>query len=547
MGLLTESAAWKALERNHRTVADLHMRRLFADDPGRFHRFSLSLGDLLLDYSKNRITSETMSLLAGLAREAGVEDWRDRMFSGEKINSTEGRSVLHVALRHPAGTWTGDDGIGGRVRSALAQMEVFSSSLRAGTWKGYTGKPIADVVCLGIGGSELGPAMVVEALAPYAHADVGVHFVSNVDGVHMSSALDGLAAETTLFIVTSKSFGTIETMTNAASAKSWIAGAMGEEAVGGHFAAVTANTEAARSFGIGADNVFPMWDWVGGRYSLWSAVGLPIAIAAGMERFKQLLAGAHAMDQHFREAPLEANMPVILGLLGVWYINFFDSPHHGALPYDQGLKRLPAFLQQLDMESNGKRVSRDGTPVDTATGPVIFGEPGTNAQHSFFQLLHQGTPLIPADFIAPAISHCRQGSHHSILLANFFAQTEALMNGRTECEARDQLKSAGLSGNSLEKRLPHMVFQGNRPTNSILVRKLDPHTLGMLIALYEHKIFVQGLIWRINSFDQWGVELGKQLATALLYEIMDDGAVGKHDSSTQGLIDHYRRLKANTP
>ena len=536
MTSLKDSPAWKALEKHHRGMAGVHMRDLFAGDAERFDRFSLAIGDFLLDYSKNRITAETMALLTALARQADVEGWRRRMFAGERINSTEARAVLHVALRDRS------DGAMAEVKAVLGRMRAFSVALRGGIWKGHTGKPITDVVNIGIGGSDLGPAMVTQALTPYQQPGLAVHFVSNVDGTHVVETLRRLDPATTLFIVASKTFTTQETLTNAATARAWLVDSLGEAAVARHFVALSTNTEAVTAFGIDAANMFEFWDWVGGRYSLWSAIGLAIAVAVGMDNFEKLLDGAHAMDRHFLEAPLEANMPVVLALLGVWYGGFFGAETHAVLPYDQYLGRLPAYLQQADMESNGKSTCRDGTSADYPTGPVVFGEPGTNGQHSFYQLIHQGTRLIPCDFIAPAFSHNPVRPHHAILLSNFFAQTEALMKGRTEAEARTELEAQGLSAAVVKSLLPHKVFPGNRPSNSILVERFDPYTLGMLIALYEHKIFVQGVIWNVYSFDQWGVELGKQLAKAILPELEGGGPVAGHDASTNGLINHFKTL-----
>jgi glucose-6-phosphate isomerase len=544
MASLKDSPAWKALEAHHEAVADIHMRDLFAGDADRFGRFSLSMGDLLLDYSKNRVTGETMNLLAALARQADVEGWRARMFGAKRVNTTEARAVLHVALRNRTRTpvVVGGDDIMPKVRAVLGRMRAFAVSVRGGIWKGRTGKPITDIVNIGIGGSDLGPAMVCEALKPYQQSGLAVHFVSNVDGTHIVETLGDLNPETTLFIIASKTFTTQETLTNAASARAWLTDRLGERAVANHFVALSTNRPAVTAFGIDPANMFEFWDWVGGRYSLWSAIGLPIAVAIGMERFEELLDGAHAMDLHFLNAPLEANMPVILALLGIWYSGFFGAETHAVLPYDQYLHRLPAYLQQADMESNGKSVTRDGEAVDVATGPVLFGEAGTNGQHSFYQLIHQGTRLVPCDFIAPAFSHNTVGRHHEILLSNFFAQTEALMKGKTEAEARAELEAQGLSGGVLARLLPHKVFAGNRPSNSILVKRIDPRTLGMLIALYEHKIFVQGTIWNVNSFDQWGVELGKQLAKAILPELRGATRLDSHDSSTNGLINHFKSL-----
>jgi len=545
MSSIASSAAWKALNDHQQATQDLHMRDLFADDPGRFERFSVRVGDMLLDYSKNRVTAETMDRLVALAREAGVEQWRERMFSGDKINNTEGRAVLHVALRNAPDrpiVVDGDD-VMPAVTRVLAQMRKFSDAVRDGSWTGQTGKRITDVVNIGIGGSDLGPVMVSEALKPYHQPGLNVHFVSNVDGTHIAETLKKLDPETALFIVASKTFTTQETLTNAISARDWLIDALGKEAVAKHFVALSTNTQAVTAFGIDAANMFEFWDWVGGRYSLWSAIGLPIAVAIGMDRFEELQAGGRAMDEHFRTAPLDANLPVILALIGVWNSDFLGAETYAVLPYDQYLHRLPAYLQQADMESNGKYVTRDGGRVDYKTGPVLFGEPGTNGQHSFYQLIHQSTRMVPCDFIAPAQTHNPVGEHHPILLSNFFAQTEALMKGKTEAEVRVELKAQGIAGTALEALAPHKVFDGNRPTNSIMVPSIDPHTLGMLIALYEHKIFVQGVIWQVNSFDQWGVELGKQLAKAILPELTSAGAVTGHDSSTNGLINAYKQMK----
>ncbi len=550
MESLSASPAWRALGIHYRKMAGCHMRDLFAADPRRFQRFSLRYDDLLLDYSKNIITRETMVRLLALAGESGLREWIEKMFRGEKINFTENRAVLHVALRNRANTPIYVDGedVMPRVNAVLEKMRRCSEALRSGEWQGHTGKPIRDIVNIGIGGSDLGPVMVTEALRPYWHPRLRPHFVSNVDGSHIAETLQGLDPETTLFIVASKTFTTQETLVNARSARDWLLAALEDEAaVARHFIALSTNREAVQAFGIDPEHMFEFWDWVGGRYSLWSAIGLSIAIMIGMDRFEELLAGAHDMDVHFRNEPLERNMPVILGLLGIWYNNFFGAQSHAILPYDQYLHRFPAYFQQGDMESNGKRVDRNGRVVDYSTGPVIWGEPGTNGQHAFYQLLHQGTKLVPADFLAAVESHHPIGKHHEILLANFFAQTEALMRGRTEEEARVELAAQGYRGQALERLLPHKVFPGNRPTNSILYRKLTPRTLGRLIALYEHKIFTQGIIWRINSFDQWGVELGKQLARDILPELEDDRPVGSHDSSTNGLINHYKSLRVRRP
>jgi glucose-6-phosphate isomerase len=548
MSALTGSATWQALQRHAEALASVHLRDLFAEDPDRFARFSLREGDLLLDYSKNRITAETLRLLQDLARHADLEGWRDRMFAGEKINTTEHRAVLHVALRNRLNRPVRVDGedVMPAVNAVLAQIRDFSERVRSGAWRGHGGAAITDLVNIGIGGSDLGPLMVCEALKPYQRADLRPHFVSNVDGAHLVHTLARLDPAHTLFIVASKTFTTQETMTNAVSARAWLVERLGDEAaVGKHFVAVSTNAEAVAAFGIDTANMFAFWDWVGGRYSLWSAIGLPIALAIGFERFGELLAGGHAMDEHFRSAPLERNLPMILGLLGVWYRNFLGAASHAVLPYDQHLHRLPAYLQQADMESNGKSVRRDGQAVDYATGPIIWGEPGTNGQHAFYQLIHQGTALIPADFLAAAESLTPLGDHHDKLLANFFAQPEALAFGKTEGEARAELEREGLRGEVLAALLPHKLFPGNRPSTAILYRRLDPATLGRLIALYEHKIFTQGVLWNINSFDQWGVELGKQLAKAILPELAGVAPVTSHDSSTNGLINHLKALRAD--
>jgi glucose-6-phosphate isomerase len=543
MSKLTHSRAWKALSAHHEDLKDRHMREMFAQDPKRFEKFSLRCGEVLLDYSKNRITGQTMELLVALAEQAGVPAWIGRMMNGERINVTEDRAVLHIALRNRANRPIVVDGedVMPRVNAVLAKMRAFANSVRHGRWKGYTGKRITDVVNIGIGGSDLGPVMVTEALKPYSKSNLNVHFVSNVDGTHLVETVKPLDPETTLFIVASKTFTTQETLANAYSARDWLLKGLGNPAaVARHFVALSTNAKEVEKFGIDTKNMFEFWDWVGGRYSLWSAIGLSIAIYIGPDHFEQLLQGAHDMDQHFATAPLAKNMPVILGLLGVWYNNFFGAQTHAILPYDQYLHRFPAYFQQGDMESNGKSVTRDGEFADYSTGPVIWGEPGTNGQHAFYQLIHQGTKLIPCDFIAPIDSHNPIGEHHEILLSNFFAQTEALMKGRTDAEARAELHAAGVRGADLDRLAPHKVFAGNKPTNSILVKTITPHSLGMLIALYEHKIFVQGIIWNINSFDQWGVELGKQLAKAILPELGQRAKVASHDSSTNGLINYYR-------
>jgi glucose-6-phosphate isomerase len=537
------SAAWKALQDHHKDIAPVHLRELFAADPGRFSRYSIEWNDFLIDYSKNRVNENTMSLLFDLAREARLKEWTEKMFTGEKINSTEQRPVLHVALRNRSNTPIFVDGtdVMPSVNSVLQHMRRFTETIRSGGWTGYTGQPITDVVNIGIGGSDLGPVMVCEALKAYGHNRLTMHFVSNVDGTHIAETVKHLDPATTLFIIASKTFTTQETIVNAQSAKKWFLDhAKDPSAVAKHFVAVSTNAKAVSAFGIDTRNMFEFWDWVGGRYSLWSAIGLSIALFIGMDDFEELLTGAHEMDIHFRSAPPEKNIPTILGLLGIWYNNFFGAESQAIIPYDQYLHRFAAYLQQGDMESNGKGVTRSGTSVGYTTGPVIWGEPGTNGQHAFFQLLHQGTKLIPVDFIAPAQSHNPIGEHHAILLSNFFAQTEALMRGKTEDEARRELEAAGVQGNDLTNLLPHKVFPGNRPTNTILLKKLTPKTLGSLIALYEHRIFVQGVIWNVNSFDQWGVELGKQLAKAILPELAGESQVTGHDASTNGLIGFFK-------
>ena len=543
MSTLTQSPAWQALAAHYDEIAPRHMRDLFKEDPQRFEKFSARFKDILLDYSKNRITAETMRLLFDLARQAQLEEWRERMFRGEKINITEDRAVLHVALRNRANRPIIVDGedVMPAVNAVLAHIREFTEAVRGGAWTGYTGKTITDVVNIGIGGSDLGPVMATEALKPYSKRDLRVHFVSNIDGTHIAETVRDLNPETTLFIVASKTFTTQETITNAHTARAWfLKTANDEAAIAKHFVALSTNATEVSKFGIDTKNMFEFWDWVGGRYSLWSAIGLSIALYVGMDNFEELLTGAHEMDEHFRSAPLEENLPVILGLVGIWYNNFFGAQTVAILPYDQYMHRFSAYFQQGDMESDGKSVNRASERVDVQTGPVIWGEPGTNGQHAFYQLIHQGTKLIPCDFLAPVESHNPVGEHHAILLSNFFAQTEALMKGKTEQEVRAELTAAGMSGDKLEQLVPHKVFAGNKPTNSIMFQRLTPRTLGALIALYEHKIFTQGVVWNINSFDQWGVELGKQLAKAILPELAADGPVKTHDASTNGLINHYK-------
>lgn len=537
-----ESPAYTALLNHFEAEGKtMDMRELFAADPARFAKFSVTKdfgdGDFLVDYSKNIVSEETMQLLLAFARERGVEAGRDAMFNGEKINTTEDRAVLHTALRNRANTPVMVDGedVMPDVNATLAKVREFTESVRGGTWKGYTGKSITDVVNIGIGGSDLGPLMVTEALKPYA-SDLKVHFVSNVDGTHMAETTKGLNPETTLFLVASKTFTTQETMTNANSAKAWLlAAAKDEAAVAKHFAALSTNAEGVGKFGIDTKNMFGFWDWVGGRYSLWSAIGTSIALYVGMDNFERLLDGAHAVDNHFTTAPLEENIPLLMAVIGLWYNNFHGAQTHALLPYDQYLHRFAAYMQQGDMESNGKGVTRDGKPSGLSTGPIVWGEPGTNGQHAFYQLIHQGTKMVPCDFIAPVKSQNPVGAHHSILLSNYLAQTEALMLGKSEATVRAEL-AGKLEGEALEKLAPQKVFKGNRPTNSILMEKLTPFNLGALIALYEHKIFCQGWMWNINSFDQWGVELGKALAKAIQPELAGDDEITSHDSSTNGLI-----------
>jgi glucose-6-phosphate isomerase len=538
----TETEAYKYLADHFIDINQKSIKDLFAEDADRFNKFSVFFEDILLDYSKNRITDETLALLIQLARECKLDEAIKAMYDGDKINETEDRSVLHIALRNLSNTPILADGkdVMPEVNAVLAKMEKFSNSIISGEWKGYTGKAITDIVNIGIGGSDLGPVMVTEALKHYKN-HLNIHFVSNIDGTHIAETLSGLNAETTLFLVASKTFTTQETMTNAHSARSWfLENGAKENDIAKHFAALSTNAKDVSAFGIDTENMFEFWDWVGGRYSLWSAIGLSISLSIGFDNFKELLAGAHATDNHFKTAEFESNIPVILGLLGIWYINFYNAETQVILPYDQYMHRFAAYFQQGDMESNGKHVDRNGNEVDYETGPIIWGEPGTNGQHAFYQLIHQGTRIIPADFIAPAQSLNPLGDHHPILLSNFFAQTEALMNGKTEEEVTEELKKDGKSAEEISKIAPFKVFEGNRPTNSILLKKITPYTLGSLVAMYEHKIFVQGVIWNIFSFDQWGVELGKQLAKKILPELEGNEKVASHDSSTNGLINQYK-------
>ena len=537
--------AYQYLADHYIDIAPKHLKELFAADAERFDKFSISFGDILFDYSKNRIDDTTKALLVQLARECKLDEAIEAMFAGKAINATENRAVMHTALRHPGNSPVLVDGqdVMPEVRSVLAKMKDFSTQVIDGSWKGYTGKAITDVVNIGIGGSDLGPVMVTEALRPYK-TRLNLHFVSNVDGTHIVETLKQVDPETTLFLIASKTFTTQETMANAHSARQWfLESGAGEADVAKHFVALSTNSKAVSAFGIDTRNMFEFWDWVGGRYSLWSAIGLSIALAVGYDHFEQLLAGAHDADVHFRETPFEDNIPVIMGLLGVWYNNFFDAESHAILPYDQYMHRFAAYFQQGDMESNGKYIDRNGNRVAYQTGPIIWGEPGTNGQHAFYQLIHQGTKLIPADFIAPAQTHNPRGEHHTLLLSNFFAQTEALMNGKEEDEVVAELQASGLSEEAVGKLKAFKVFEGNRPTNSFLIKKITPYTLGSLIALYEHKIFVQGIIWNIYSFDQWGVELGKQLAGRILPELRTEDTIDAHDSSTNGLINQYKRWR----
>ncbi len=530
--------AWKALSQHQQQMTATRMRELFRQDPQRFDKFSLSLNDILFDYSKNIITNETLQLLTDLANECRLKQATEAMFNGEKINRTESRAVLHTALRNCFDKPVMADGndVMPEVRKVLQQMKAFSQAVHSGEWKGYSGKKIRYIVNIGIGGSDLGPVMVTEALKPYWVQGIQTYFVSNVDGTHIAETLKKVQADETLFLIASKTFTTQETMTNAFTARSWFLEHANDEAhVAKHFVALSTNEKEVVKFGIDKNNMFVFWDWVGGRYSLWSAIGLSVVLTIGYDNFDQLLRGAYAADEHFRNTSFEKNIPVIMALIGIWYTNFFDAQSEAILPYDQYMHRFAAYFQQGNMESNGKSVDRNGNKVNYKTGPVIWGEPGTNGQHAFYQLIHQGTLLIPCDFIAPAISHNPIGDHHVKLLSNFFAQTEALMNGKTVEELKKE--------NVPNELLPYKSFTGNRPTNSFLVKQITPFTLGQLIALYEHKIFVQGVIWNIYSFDQWGVELGKQLANKILPELVNEDQVTSHDPSTNGLINIYKKMK----
>lgn len=542
MSSLTQSSAWIALQSHKAVIAKPHLRDLFNQDPLRFEKFSLLFNDILLDYSKQQVTGETIELLLALAQQQGLEEWIARMFSGEKINSTEHRAALHSALRGDKTVRVDDINVMSPIKHVLKKMENFSAAIHSGKMKGFTGKSFTDIVNIGIGGSDLGPAMVTEALKPYATPHLTPHFISNIDGSQLTEILKQLDPATTLFIIASKTFTTQETLTNAHSAREWfLENGGGKQDVANHFVAISTNSSAVKAFGINPENMFEFWDWVGGRYSLWSAIGLPIALAVGMSNFYSLLAGAREMDEHFASTPLEKNLPVILGLISIWQVNFWDVTSHAVLPYDQSLHKFPAYLQQLEMESNGKCTTRNGEVVDYRTCPVVWGQSGTNGQHAFYQLLHQGTQNISIDLLAPCQSHHKLDNHHRLLLANFFAQSEALMCGKNEDEVRVELTSQGIADKLLEKLLPHKIFPGNHPTNSILFKKLNPKTLGSLIALYEHKVFVQSVIWNINPFDQWGVELGKQLAGNILTELEKSEVVSTHDTSTNGLINFFKK------
>jgi glucose-6-phosphate isomerase len=542
----TQSKAWQDLQEHYNEIKQTGIKNLFAEDSERYNKLHIQFDDILFDYSKNMVSEKTLGLLQTLAADAKVKQAIDAMFNGEKINQTEGRSVLHIALRNFSKTPVKVDGadVMPAVKKVLRKIKTFTDKVHSGELRGYTGKRIKYIVNIGIGGSDLGPFMVTEALKPYTVDGIEAFFVSNVDGTHIAETLKKIKPERTLFLIASKTFTTQETMTNAHTARSWFLKKAKDEAhIAKHFVALSTNETEVVKFGIDKKNMFEFWDWVGGRYSLWSAIGLSIALTIGYKHFEDLLKGAHHTDKHFSTAPAEKNIPILMALVGLWYTNFFGAQTEAILPYDQYLHRFAAYFQQGNMESNGKYVDRNGNPVNYATGPVIWGEPGTNGQHAFYQLIHQGTVLIPCDFIAPAQTHNPLGDHHDKLLSNFFAQTEALMNGKTADEVRAELTKQGLSKKEIEKLLPFKVFTGNRPTNSILVKKITPFTLGQLIALYEHKIFVQGVIWNIFSFDQWGVELGKQLANKILPELAGKDIVTSHDGSTNALINAYKKWR----
>ncbi len=547
MPKLTQTTTWKALEKHFEEISLSHMRDMFAEDPQRFDKFSLKLNDILFDYSKNIINSQTMEQLYRLADECEIGLWIRRMFDGEPINQSENRAVLHTALRNKSDQPVMVDGedVMPAVREEQQRVKQLAEAIRTRSWRGYYNQPITDVVNIGIGGSNLGPMMVTEALRPYSLHDLNIHYVSNIDENHINDTLEKLNPATTFFIIASKSFTTQDTMVNAETARQWHINKVGDDSqIDKHFAAVSSNVKAAKEFGIDEKNVFQMWDWVGGRYSLWSAISLPIVIAIGQENFDKLLQGAYEADQHFKNTPLEKNIPITMALLGIWYNNFFDAQATAVLPYDQHLHKFPSYLQQADMESNGKGVNRQGQVVDYTTGPILFGEIGISGQHAFFQLLHQGTKLVPADILAPVRNLHSIKRHHRALMSNVFAQAEALMKGRTEQEAYAELKASGLDEDAIKALLPNKIFPGNRPSSTFLFNSLDPATLGSLIALYEHKIFVQGIIWNINSFDQWGVELGKQLASGVLQELNDNEPTNAHDSSTNGLINYYKSQRS---
>ncbi|MBP8238338.1 MAG: glucose-6-phosphate isomerase [Saprospiraceae bacterium] len=542
-----ETTAWQKLQSHYEQMNSVHMRDLFAADPQRFQKFSLQFEDLLADYSKNITTTETLELLLQLAQETQLPKAIQQMFAGEVINETEKRAVLHTALRNRSGrpVLVGGEDVMPGINAVLDRMKQFCSQVHSSAWKGYTGARITDIVNIGIGGSDLGAVMVTEALRPYWVEGIRAHFVSNVDGTHIAETLRQVRPESTLFIISSKTFTTQETMTNAFTARQWFLESARDEAhVARHFVAVSTNAKAVQSFGIDAQNMFEFWDWVGGRYSLSSAIGLSIALSIGYDHFSDLLDGLHAMDEHFRTQPLEKNLPVLLAIIGIWYNNFFGAETEAILPYDQYLHRFPAYFQQGNMESNGKNTDRNGQLVSYQTGPILWGEPGTNGQHAFYQLIHQGTKLIPCDFIAPAVSHNPIGEHHKLLMSNFFAQTEALMKGKTAEEVRAELAAAGKSDAEIKELLPFKVFPGNRPSNSLLLRQITPRSLGILIAMYEHKIFAQGIIWNVFSFDQWGVELGKQLANNILPELQNETPVSSHDASTNGLINAWKEMRS---
>jgi glucose-6-phosphate isomerase len=550
MSQINQSPIWQSLIQHKKDIETISLRELFKSNPDRFNHFHIQFNDLLLDYSKHRVSRETIDLLVKLAKEADVEGWRNRMFEGEKINSTEHRAVLHTALRNQKEIPIISDGedVMPKVKNVLKKMRRFSEDVRSGQWKGFTGKAITSVINIGIGGSDLGPAMVCQALKAYGSKTITPYFVSNVDGADLSQTLEKCSPETTLFIIASKTFTTQETMTNAFSARDWfLKAAKDNQHIKKHFVALSTNQHAVSQFGIDMGNMFEFWDWVGGRYSLWSAIGLSIALYIGMDGFEELLKGGFEMDEHFKAAPIEQNIPMMMGLLGVWYINFFNFPTHAILAYDQGLSKLAPYLQQADMESNGKFINREGERIDFHSGPVIWGEIGTNGQHAFYQLLHQGTEIVPADFIMPIQSQYKLGKdgneHHKILLSNFIAQTQSLMLGKTYNEARTEIEKQGYEGEDIESFIPQKTFEGNRPTSSILFKKLTPKTLGQIIAMYEHKIFTQGIIWNINSFDQWGVEYGKQIAKQVLPKLSEKAPTDNFDSSTNGLINYIKKYQ----